>query len=197
MIETVRVPGGEGRAVRLREGQSVRAVDVAGGQVGDLFAYAAADPGEYASASHTRVGIAKLFPGPGDPVLTNRRRPVLRVIEDTSPGRHDMLYAACDPARYAGLGAPPSHRSCAGNLGEALASEGLSLGTVPQPLNIFMDVRPHPDGTIVSAPASTRAGDYIAFQAAQDCIVVLSSCPMDIIPISTGGITPLELQVYE
>ena len=197
MTETVRVPGGEGRAVRLREGQRVRAVDVAGGQVGDLFAFAAADPDEYASASHTRVGIAKLFPLPGDLVLTNRRRPILSVIEDTSPGRHDMLYAACDPARYAGLGAPPSHRSCAGNLGEALQSEGLSLGTVPQPLNIFMDVRPNPDGTIVSAPASTRAGDYIAFQAAQDCVVVLSSCPMDIVPISTGGITPLELQVYE
>ncbi|HEY2693247.1 MAG TPA: urea carboxylase-associated family protein [Streptosporangiaceae bacterium] len=197
MIETVRVPGGEGRAVRLREGQRVRAVDVAGGQVGDLFAFAAADPDEYASASHTRVGIAKLFPLPGDLVLTNRRRPILSVIEDTSPGRHDMLYAACDPARYAGLGAPPAHRSCAGNLGEALHGEGLSLSTVPQPLNIFMDVRPNPDGTIVSAPASTQAGDYIAFQAAQDCLVVLSSCPMDIVPISTGGITPLELQVYE
>jgi|SRR5579859_12878 len=197
MIEMVRVPGGEGRAVRLREGQCVRAVDVAGGQVGDLFAFVATDPGEYASASHTRVGIAKLFPRPGDLVFTNRRRPILTVLEDTSPGRHDMLYAACDPARYAGLGAPASHRSCAGNLDEALRTQGLSLTTVPQPLNIFMDVRPDPDGTIVSAPASTKAGDYIAFQAAQDCLVVLSSCPMDIVPISTGGITPLELQVYE
>jgi uncharacterized protein len=197
MIETVKIPGGEGRAVLVREGQCVRAVDVAGGQVGDLFAFAAGNPGEYASASHTRVGLAKLFPRPGDLVLTNQRRPILRMIEDTSPGRHDMLYAACDPARYAGLGAPASHRSCAGNLEEALRSQGLSLTTVPQPLNIFMDVQPRPDGTIVSAPASTRAGDYVAFQASQDCLVVLSSCPMDIVPISTGGITPLELQVYQ
>jgi uncharacterized protein len=197
MIETVEVPGGEGRAVLVREGQCVRAVDVAGGQVGDLFAFAAGNPDEYASASHTRVGIAKMFPRPGDLVLTNRRRPILVMIEDTSPGRHDMLYAACDAARYAGLGAPASHRSCAGNLDEALRNQGLSLTTVPQPLNIFMDVQPNPDGTIVSAPASTRAGDYVAFQASQDCLVVLSSCPMDIVPISTGGITPLELQVYE
>ena len=55
MAETVRVPGGEGRAVLVGEGQRVRVVDVAGGQVGDLFAFAAADPGEFASASHTRV----------------------------------------------------------------------------------------------------------------------------------------------
>jgi hypothetical protein len=85
----------------------VRVTDVAGGQVGDVFAFDAGDPGEYASAEHTRPAIRKLFPGPGDPVLTNRRRPILTVVEDTSPGRHDTLYAACDPARYAGLGGRP------------------------------------------------------------------------------------------
>jgi uncharacterized protein len=197
VIETLRVPGGEGRAALLAEGQYFRVVDVAGGQVGDLFAFTAADPGEFASASHTRVAIGKLFPRPGDPVLTNRRRPILSVLEDTSPGRHDMLYAACDPARYASLGAAASHRSCAGNLAEALAGRGVSITTVPQPLNVFMDVRAEPGGRLVSAPASSRPGDHIAFRAAQDCLVVLSSCPMDIVPISSGGITPLELQVYE
>jgi len=197
MIETLRVPGGEGRATLVAGGQCFRVVDVAGAQVGDLFAFIAADPGEFASASHTRVAIGKLFPRPGDPVLTNRRRPILSVLEDTSPGRHDMLYAACDPARYASLGAPASHRSCAGNLAEALAGRGVSITAVPQPLNVFMDVRAEPDGGLVSAPASSRPDDHIAFRAAQDCLVVLSSCPMDIVPISSGGITPLELQVYE
>jgi uncharacterized protein len=196
-MDTLRVPGGEGRAVPLGEGQCFRIIDVSGGQVGDLFAFAAADPGEFASASHTRVAIRKLFPRPGDPVLTNRRRPILSVVEDTSPGRHDMLYAACDPARYASLGAAASHRSCAGNLAEALRGRGLEMTAVPQPLNIFMDVRAEPDGTLVSAPASSRPGDYIAFRVTQDCLVVLSSCPMDIVPISSSGITPLELQVYE
>jgi uncharacterized protein len=60
-----------------------------------------------------------------------------------------------------------------------------------------MDVWAEPDGTLVSALASSRPGDYLAFRAAQDCLIVLSSCPMDIVPISSGGITPLELQVYE
>jgi uncharacterized protein len=197
MSETVQVPGGEGRAVTLGAGQCVRIIDVAGGQVGDLFAFAAADPGEYASASHTRPAIRKLFPEPGDPVLSNRRRPILTVLEDTSPGRHDMLYAACDPARYESLGAAPSHRSCAGNLEDALRSIGRDLVAVPQPLNVFMDVRPQPDGTLASHPASTRPGDYIAFRASLDCVVVLSSCPMDIVPISAGGITPLGMHIYE
>ena len=195
MTETVRVPAGEGRAVAVGAGQSFRVVDVSGGQVGDLFAFTATDPAEFASAEHTRLAIAKLFPRPGDPVLTNRRRPILIAAEDTSPGRHDMLYAACDPARYALLGGAASHRSCAGNLREALHSQGFDLVTIPQPINVFMDVRAEPDGTLVSRPASSRPGDYIAFRAAQDCVVVLSSCPMELVPISSGGITPLELQV--
>ena len=195
VIESVLVPPGEGRAVLVREGHHVRVVDVEGGQVGDLFAVAAADPGEYASAGHTRVAIRKLFPRPGDPVLTNRRRPILSVTADTSPGRHDMLYAACDPARYALLGAEPSHRSCAENLRHALEEHGVALPAVPQPLNVFMDVRAEEDGTLTSRPASSGPGDYIAFRTHMDCLVVLSSCPMDIVPISVGGITPLELQV--
>jgi uncharacterized protein len=196
-MEPVRVPPGEGRAVVVREGQTVRIADVEGSQVGDLFAFAVADPGEYASAEHTRVAIRKLFPRPGDPVLTNRRRPILTVTEDTSPGRHDMLYAACDPARYELLGAEPSHRSCVANLRQALRQHGIEAPAVPQPLNIFMDVRVQQDGTLASYPASSRPGDYIAFRAAMDCLVVLSSCPMDIVGISSGGITPLVLRVYE
>lgn len=197
MIETVRVPGSEGRAVMVRSGEQFLVVDAEGGQVGDLFAFAADDLREFASAEHTRVAIAKLFPRPGDPVMTNRRRPILYVTGDTSPGRHDMLYAACDPARYALLGAGPAHRSCAGNLQEALHAHGHEVSAVPQPLNVFMDVRVQPDGSLVSHPASSRPGDYIAFRAAQDCLVVLSSCPMDVVPISSGGITPLELRVHK
>ena len=189
------MPGGEGRAILVRAGQIARVTDVMGGQVGDLFAVSEADPGEYASAGHTRPAIRKLFPRPGDPVLTNRRRPILTVREDTSPGRHDMLYAACDPARYASLGAAPGHRSCAGNLVEALGAYNTALVTVPQPLNVFMDVRPERDGTLVSHPASSQAGDFIEFRAELDCLIVLSSCPMDIVPISAGGITPLDLTV--
>ena len=196
-MEPVRVPAGEGRAVVVHDGQTVHVADVEGGQVGDLFAFAVADPGEYASAEHTRVAIRKLFPRPGDPVLTNRRRPILTVTEDTSPGRHDMLYAACDPARYELLGAGPSHRSCVANLRRALREQGIEAPTVPQPLNVFMDVRVQPDGTLVSYPACSRPGDYIAVRAAMDCLIVLSSCPMDIVEISSGGITPLELRVYE
>ena len=85
--------------------------------------------------------------------------------------------------------------SCAENLRQVLDEHGFAVPVVPQPLNVFMDVRAGEDGILTSHPASSGPGDYLAFQAHMDCLVVLSSCPMDIVPISAGGITPLELQV--
>ena len=100
------VPAGAGLAVWVRHGEHLRIVDVEGGQVGDLFAFAGADPGEYLSASHTRTSTSRLFPLIGEQFMTNRRRPILTLVADTSPGVHDMLIAACDPEHYRMLGPP-------------------------------------------------------------------------------------------
>lgn len=48
---------------------------------------------------HTRPSIRRLVPCVGDSLLTNQRRPILTVLEDTC-GVHDTLMAACDVYRY-------------------------------------------------------------------------------------------------
>lgn len=189
------VPAGEGRGLRVAAGTIFRVVDVDGGQVGDLFAFTADDPREYASAEHTRPSIGRLFPRAGQTVLTNLRRPILELVEDNSPGYHDTLYAACDPARYRLLGVDGEHRSCAENLRESMAALGVRDVAIPQPLNVFMDVRVDTDGEMTMRPASSRPGDHLVFRALLDCHVVLSSCPMDIVGISSGGITPLAIDL--
>ena len=40
----------------------------------------------------------------GDVFVTNQRRPILTLLEDTSPGVHDTLMSACDRYRYDLLG---------------------------------------------------------------------------------------------
>src|SRR3979490_2981476 len=105
------VPAGAGRAAWGRHREHLRIVGVEGGKVGDLFAFAAADPGESLSASHTRTSTSRLFPRIGEQFMTNRRRPILTLVADTSPGVHDMLIAAGDPWRYRRLGAP-RHPCC-------------------------------------------------------------------------------------
>ncbi|MFF0307395.1 DUF1989 domain-containing protein [Streptosporangium sp. NPDC004379] len=193
--ERVVVPAREGRAVTVTAGQRVRVVDLEGGQVGDLFAFAADDPAEHLSASHTRSRTSRLFPAVGEPFLTDRRRPILTLVSDTSPGWHDMLIAACDPARYAALGVRGTHASCAENLHRSLTGLGLTSGVTPQPVNVFMRIPVQESGELRWLPAVSRAGDAITFEAVMDCVVVLSACPQDLVGINGNGPSPLAIDV--
>lgn len=190
------VPARTGRAVPVRAGSFVRVTDLAGAQVGDLFAFTADD---HLSASHTRTATSRLFPAIGQAFVTTRRQPVLTLVADTSPGHHDLLIAACDAARYAALGAAADHPSCADNLARALAAVGAGhrLTVVPQPVNVFMRVPVAADGRLSWLPAATRPGDAITFRAELDCLVVLSACPQDLTAINGSGPTALALDVLE
>ncbi|KAF3037690.1 hypothetical protein E8E12_008201 [Didymella heteroderae] len=56
---------------------------------------AAAGP-EFMSMSHCRATLLKLIPSVGDTLVSQKRAPLVKLIEDTSPGIHDTLIAACD-----------------------------------------------------------------------------------------------------
>ena len=124
----------------LHRGDRIRVIDPNGGQVADVFAFCADDLSEYHSAQHTRVWVDRLFPHVGEQFVTNHRRPILALEADTSPGIHDMLCAACDPARFALLGAPGWHASCEENLQRAMAALGHEGIVIPQPINLFMNI---------------------------------------------------------
>ncbi len=191
------VPAREGRAVHVGAGGRFRVVDVEGQQVGDLFAFCADDVGEYASAEHTRVGVSRLFPRVGEAFLTNRRRPILTLVADDSPGVHDMLMAACDPERYRLLGATGWHASCQENLRRAMAGLGHPHVEVPQPINLFMDIPVAADGALGFEPATTGPGDSVTLRAEMDAIVVLSACPQDLNPINGPGPSSLAIELLE
>ncbi len=191
----ITVPAREGRAVGLARGDRIRVIDPHGGQVADVFAFCADDLSEYHSAQHTRVWVNRLFPHPGEQFVTNHRRPILTLEEDTSPGIHDMLCAACDPARYEGLGAPGWHASCEENLQRAMAALGHEGIVIPQPINLFMNIPVGAGGTIGWEPAPTRAGDSVTLRAELDIVVAVSACPQDLVPINSGAPTEIVLEV--
>jgi uncharacterized protein YcgI (DUF1989 family) len=201
--EQVHIPAREGRGVRVPAGGRFRAIDLEGGQVGDLFAFCADDVSEYASAEHTRVYTGRLFPRVGEYFVTNKRRPILFFERDDSPGAHDMLCAACDPSRYAGLGVEGWHASCQENLQQAMAELGYERVEVPQPINLFMNIPVHGtsdlqrDATIGWEPALTKPGDAVTFRAERDCFVVVSACPQDIVVINNKQPGPLAIEVLE
>jgi uncharacterized protein YcgI (DUF1989 family) len=196
-MTTIEVPAREGRGVRVAAGQRFRVIDIDGGQVADTFAFRADDVSEYHSAEHTRAYVSRLFPRPGEPFVTNHRRPILTLEDDASPGIHDMLCAACDPERYAGLGVAGWHASCRENLEHAMAALGEPDIEIPQPINLFMNIPVRAEGELGWEPAPTRAGDAVTLRAEMDCFVVVSACPQDIVPINNGNPTPIAIELLD
>jgi uncharacterized protein len=188
-VEVVEPRGGA--AVPIAAGERLRIVNIEGGQVVDTWAVNPHDPDEYLSMEHTRVALCKLVPQVGDDLFSCRRRPVLTLVEDTSPGVHDTLMAACDAERYRLLGVTGVHANCSQNYANALAARGLSTPIVPPPLNLFMNIPWQPDGSLSFEPAPAAAGDYVTLMALMDLVVVLSACPMDITDINGGAPKPI------
>lgn len=187
------VPAREGRAIRLAAGERLALDNPHGTQVCDLWAFSAANPAEFLSWEHARAGLGRIAPRVGDALLTNRRRPILTLIEDTSPGVHDTLIAACDLFRYRGLGCTGYHDNCSDNLRMALAAIGARTPEVPQPFNVWMNIPVRADGGIDWLPPVARPGDRVTLRAELDAIVVLSACPQDMIPINGAAMRPTDL----
>lgn len=163
---------------------------------------------EYLSLPHTRASSHKLVPDVDDVLLTNLRNPIITLVEDTTPGAHDTLTAACDANLYSALGTdkPEEHGSCAENLVLALKelNEGaglkgakaigadITVNIAPTPLHLFMNAPldvanissiygAGAKGAVLSVdePKGKKRG-YVRFRADRDVVVVFSACPMDV-----------------
>ena len=187
MSDDVRVvPAGGSATQRLGAGQLIKVINTSGTQVIDTWAFTLADPREFMSMEHTRVEIERVSPRAGDQLCTNRRRPILTLVQDTSPGVHDTTLAACDVYRYERLGAEGYHRNCTDNLATAMQAAGLGLATTPCPLNLWENAQVQPDGRQVIAPPVSAPGDFVVLRAELDLLVVFSACPQDLAP--TNGV---------
>ena len=178
------IPARHGVAARLSGGQTVTVLNSHGKQVVDTWAFNARDISEFMSMEHSRAAMLKLTPGRGDRLVTNRRRAILTLIADTTPGVHDTLIAACDIHRYHQLGAVGLHDNCTHNLALALEELGLAAPQTPSPLNLFMNVPVATNGELCFQPPVSEAGQYVTFRAEMDLVIVLSACPQDMVPVN-------------
>ncbi|MCM2458985.1 urea carboxylase-associated family protein [Pseudomonas sp. CG7] len=189
--ELVRLPARRGVALRLQRGQTLKLINTHGKQVVDTWAFNPDDLCEVMSMEHSRPFWLKLNPCKGDSLVTNKRRKILTLAQDTTPGVHDTLVAACDPTRYVQLGVVGHHDSCNENLFLALDALGLVATETPSPLNLFMNVPVHRDGRIEFAAPVSEPGQYVCLTAEMDAIVVLSACPQDITVVN--GMEPRDV----
>ena len=193
MGERQTVPARRGKAARLSAGEAIRIINTHGEQVVDTWAFALPGLDEFMSMEHTRSMLVHLMPVLGKPLYTNRRRPILTLEEDTSPGIHDTLLAACDRHRYRLLGCEDGHENCTDNLSDAMRELGLEEPETPSPLNLFMNIPWTPDGTLAFDAPRSKPGDYVVLRAEMDCVVAMSTCPQDKLPVNGANCTPTEV----
>ncbi|MDP9137634.1 MAG: urea carboxylase-associated family protein [Pseudomonadota bacterium] len=189
------VPARTGMGFTVRKGDLIRVTDLRGRQPVDFWAFNKRDTTEFLSCEHTKPSIEKLYPHEGDAAYTTHRRPIVTLIEDHSPGQHDMQFAACDKWRYKELGVKGRHASCTDNLHAALKTLKLKLPFTPQPWNLFTNFFLHPDGSFSVKAPDSKPGDYVVLRADMDAYVVVSACPQDMNDTCGGNPTDIQVEI--
>ena len=188
----VTIPLRKGKSAFLAEGQLIRVINTHGQQVVDTWAFNRADLTEFMSMEHCRTAWGRIMAKIGDSMVTNHRRPILTLVEDTTVGIHDTLLAACDRYRYQLLGCAEYHDNCTDNLAQALAELGITSSETPSPWNMFMNIPVAADGGLSFEPPVCKPGDYVLLRAEMDCVVAFSTCPHDMVPINGVDCIPTE-----
>ena len=94
--ELVAIPARTGKAALVNAGERIKVINTHGQQVIDTWAFNRQSllestslefiSPEFMSMEHTRTALAGITPRVGQTLVTNQRRPILTMVEDTSDG---------------------------------------------------------------------------------------------------------------
>ncbi len=188
----LRIVARTGRAFEVAAGQLLRVVDAEGGQVADLVAFAANDPGEWLSNGRSFHYNESIYMVAGSTLYSNKSHPMLAIVED-GVGRHDFLYTPCSAEVFERNYGLKGHPNCLDNLTSALASYNIPQSLITTPFNVFMNVGISNDGRLTILPALSGPGDSITFRAEMDLIVAVSACSGKV--CNVGPPTPIDVEI--
>lgn len=189
------IPAKSGRAITVKQGETLRVTDVEGHQVADFVCFNEHDHGEFLSSGKTRMNVMNVRISTGDKLYSNINNPMFTITRDTV-GVHDLLYPPCNRWLYEHVLGQPGGTGCLENLRDALAPYGITEGQVPDPFNLFMNT--HVDGQhnmVIELPKS-GPGDCIELTAEMDCLVAVTSCAEEVVSDCNGhNSTPIGLEM--
>jgi urea carboxylase-associated protein 1 len=193
------IPAGEPWLGTVRQGQTLRIVDLEGNQAVDTLFYNAHDTEERYSAVDTIRAQGNIYLTSGSSLRSNLNASLLTITEDTC-GRHDTLGGACsaesNTVRYA-IDKRHMH-SCRDNFLLALArqTQGLTKRDLPSNINFFMNVPVSSDGALHFADGISAPGRYVQMRADMDVLVLISNCPQLNNPCNAYNPTPIQVLVW-
>jgi uncharacterized protein YcgI (DUF1989 family) len=191
-IKSRQIRPGAAFAAEVKKDQLLQIMTVGGGQVSDFVAFDAGDHRDRLSVAVTRVKNNSIMIQQGHTIYSNRRNPLLELVEDTV-GRHDMLFAMCDPRRYADDFNQLDHASCQTGLVTALAPWSIGADDFPDPINWFMHVGILARGELEIRESIAEANDFVMLRAITDTIVGVTACPQD--QNATNAFAPSDILV--
>lgn len=173
-----------GKAFHLKKGQILTVIDPEGQQVSDMVLFNSADYGEKISSGKTLDFEETILISTGHFLYSNRSNKMMKILEDTN-GRNDFLLAPCSKETFEIMyNFKGYHPSCLENLSKNLAPMGIAQDDIPTAFNIFMNVQFDEKGKISVLPPTSKAGDYVKFEAQMDLLVCLTACSAE---DSNGG----------
>ncbi|WP_285269408.1 urea carboxylase-associated family protein [Kaistella rhinocerotis] len=173
-----------GKAFLLNKGQILTVTDPQGQQVSDMVMLNRHDHSEKISSGKTLDFEESILLTAGNFLWSNRSNKMVKITEDTN-GRNDFLLAPCSKETFEIMYDHKGyHPSCLENLTKNLEPFGLTQDDIPTAFNIFMNVQFDEKGKISVLPPTSKAGDFVRFEAMMDLLVCLTACSAE---DSNGG----------
>lgn len=184
----------------VKQGETLRILDLEGNQAADTLFFNANDPRERYSAMDTIREQGKVYLTSGSQLRSNDNHVMLEIVADTC-GRHDTLGGACatesNTVRY-DLEKRCMH-ACRDSWMLAIAENpqyGISKRDISHNINFFMNVPVTPEGGLTFEDGISAAGKYVELTAMMDVIVLISNCPQLNNPCNGYNPTPIEYLVW-
>ena len=193
-----RIKAATATAYRVKAGDYIQVIDVAGRQCTDFQCFSARklDRGLALplDATVTRTLLGRLYPTPGLPSkgFAHDFEPLVEVVQDTC-GRHDAFATACNPRYYDDMGYP-GHVNCTENFNRALGDHGVPPRKGWEALNYFYNTNIDSNNQLYLDEPWSRPGDYVLMKALTDLVCVSSSCPDDIDAANGWDPTPCSVR---
>jgi len=195
------VDAGDYYMQEVKNGQTVRILDLEGNQAADTLFYSAADPAERYSAMDTVREQGNVYLTTGSQLMSNECNVMLEIVADTC-GRHDTLGGACatesNTVRY-DLEKRCMH-ACRDSWMLAVAENqqfGMGKRDITHNINFFMNVPITEDGGLTFEDGISAPGKYVELQARMDVIVLISNCPQLNNPCNAYNPTPVEVLIWD
>jgi len=173
-MQAVKVAAGSAGSILVKRGQLLRIKALEDGAVASLFGFSETEPSVHLSVHHTRVFSNSYVLGAGMRLVNNRRRPVM-VLGKDSVGKHDLLMPASTSAFLAANGYE-GLTGCVESLIAELQRLGRDQPKLPDPINLFMNVKLDQQGTLKPQPSTVKAGDAVTCRVVLDTLFVVSTC---------------------